>query len=54
MTRLPTFTFRLDRDLREELEKLAKSDKRTLAAYIKIVLEEHVESAKKVGKLPKG
>ena len=53
MSRPPTFTFRLDPQLRNQLEHLAKADKRTLAAYIKIVLEEHVESARKVGKLPK-
>jgi hypothetical protein len=40
-------------ELREALEKIAKADKRALAAYIKIVLEEHVETAKKAGKLPK-
>ena len=51
MVRPPTFTFRLDPELRAELEKLAKADKRTLAAYIKIVLEEHVESARKAGRL---
>jgi predicted DNA-binding protein len=49
----PSFSIRLDVELREALEKLAKADKRTLAGYIKIVLEEHVESAKKIGKLPK-
>ena len=36
---------RIRPSLKSALEKLAKDDKRTLAAYIEIVLEAHVEQA---------
>jgi predicted DNA-binding protein len=44
-------SYRVPVRLRDELEKLAKADKRPLGQYLRIVLEEHVEQArKKAGK----
>jgi hypothetical protein len=40
---------RIRPSLKTPLEKLARDDKRTLASYIELVLEEHV-AAKKKGK----
>jgi len=41
----------LDADsLKSTLEKLARDDKRTLASYIELVLEEHVTAKKGRGK----
>lgn len=38
---------RMSSDLRDALKKLAAADKRSLAAYITLVLEEHVQKRKK-------
>jgi hypothetical protein len=39
--------------LKEALVELAKADRRTLASYIELVLEEHVEAKRLEGKKPK-
>lgn len=39
-------SIRLNASLKEELEKLAKADRRSLNSYINIVLEDHVSSVK--------
>jgi len=38
---------RIKPSLREELDGLAEMDRRTLASYVEIVLEAHVEAKKK-------
>jgi predicted DNA-binding protein len=49
---------RLTEELREELQRLAEASKRTLSDYIRLLLEEHVETQKdtrpaEAGKQPK-
>jgi len=39
--------FRINHVLKAELEKLARADRRSLASYLEILLEAHVEEAKK-------
>jgi hypothetical protein len=39
--------FRVHHALKEELEKLARADRRSLASYLEILLEAHVEQSKK-------
>ena len=39
--------------LKDALVELAKADRRTLASYIEIVLEAHVEAKRQEGKKPK-
>lgn len=41
---------RITKTLRDGLESLAKDDRRKLSAYIELVLEQHVEQAKKGSK----
>jgi hypothetical protein len=38
---------RIKPSLREELDRLAEADRRTLASYVEIVLEQHVDAKKK-------
>jgi len=40
--------FRVDKGLRDTLEKLARQSKRSLADYVRSVLEEHVKEAERV------
>jgi len=42
--------FRAKASLKAELERLAKSDRRSLASYLEIVLEQHVDAKRKEGK----
>ena len=42
--------FRVRPSLKAELERLAKQDRRTLASYLEIALEAHVEAKRKEGK----
>jgi hypothetical protein len=44
---------RIKPNLREELGHLAEADRRTLASYIEIILEAHVEAKRQEGKEPK-
>jgi len=44
---------RIKPSLREDLDRLAEADRRTLASYIELVLEAHVEAKKQEGKKPK-
>jgi predicted DNA-binding protein len=39
--------------LKAALEELAKADHRTLASYVELALEAHVEAKKQEGKKPK-
>lgn len=43
MARTASIGIRVEPPLKEKLEALAERDKRTLASYIEIVLNEHVE-----------
>jgi len=45
--RVRVTTYRIPAKLKEELQKLADADKRRLSQYLRVVLEEHVEHAKK-------
>jgi predicted transcriptional regulator len=42
----PALSFRVDPALKSALEALAKADRRTLSAYITLVLERHVADQK--------
>ena len=44
---------RIKPSLRGDLDRLAEADRRTLASYIELVLEAHVEAKKQEGKKPK-
>jgi len=44
---------RIKPSLREELDRLAEADRRTLASYIELVLEAHVDAKRLGGKKPK-
>jgi hypothetical protein len=41
-------SIRVRPDVKEAIERLAKADKRSLASYIEIILEEHIERTMKV------
>ena len=44
--------FRINHVPKEELEKLARADRRSPASYLEILLEAHVEEAKKAKIVP--
>lgn len=44
--RTAPFSMRLTPDLKEELQRLADADRRSLTNYIELVLEDHVAKAK--------
>lgn len=44
------FSMRMPPDLKDELQRLADADKRSLTNYIEVVLEEHVKAKGKRGK----
>jgi predicted transcriptional regulator len=46
MKRDTSVNVRLTSELREELQRLAEANKRTLSDYIRLLLEEHVEAQK--------
>ena len=52
-TRTAPLGLRLTPTLKEALVGLAKADRRTLASYVEIVLEAHVEAKKNENKKPK-
>jgi predicted DNA-binding protein len=43
MTRDAAISVRVEPELKQALEELAKADKRTLASYVAIVLQAHVD-----------
>ena len=45
--------FRVRSELKTELERLAKADHRTLANYLELLLEAHVEAKRQEAKKPK-
>ena len=46
ISRTDVLSYRVPKELRAELQKLADADKRKLASYIQLVLADHVEKAK--------
>jgi hypothetical protein len=44
--------FRINSGLKAELERLARADRRSLASYLEILLENHVKSCR--GETPRG
>jgi predicted DNA-binding protein len=46
MTRDAYLSVRVPSELKAELEKLAAADKRSVASYVLLLLEEHVSAAK--------
>ena len=42
--------FRAKASLKAELERLAKADRRSLASYLEIVLEQHIDAKRQEGK----
>jgi hypothetical protein len=46
-TRKLIISFKVRADIKEGLQKLAIQDKRSLSQYIEIVLDAHLQSAKK-------
>lgn len=47
-----TFTMRLSQEMRKDLERLAKLDRRrSLADYVKLILEDHIAEARQAGKI---
>jgi hypothetical protein len=52
-TRTAPVGLRFTPSLKEALIELARADRRTLASYIELVLEAHVEAKKQDGKKPK-
>jgi len=52
-TRTAPVGLRFTPSLKEALVELAKADRRTLASYIELVLETHVEARRHEGKKPK-
>jgi hypothetical protein len=49
-TRAAPLGLRITPSLKAALEELAQADRRTLASYVELVLEAHVEAKKKEGK----
>jgi hypothetical protein len=47
MTKTAALSIRIEPALKAALEKLAAADKRSLASYVEIVLQEHVDGAGK-------
>jgi predicted transcriptional regulator len=47
MRRTDPISFRIKAEIKAELERLAKADKRSLSAYIEMALEEHIERLKR-------
>ncbi|TVT60170.1 MAG: DNA-binding protein [Sedimenticola thiotaurini] len=43
MAKNATLTIRISKELKEQLQKLANQDRRSLSDYIGLVLEEHAE-----------
>ena len=43
---MPLFNLRLPADLKAKLDALAKRDKRTWSAYVRVVLEAHTQKPK--------
>ena len=46
MDEKPVISFRIKREIKEGVQKLAEQDRRSLSSYIEIVLEDHIASKK--------
>jgi predicted DNA-binding protein len=47
MAKTAPLSIRITPELKAEIEKLAKADKRPVASYVEIVLQAHVEAQRK-------
>ncbi|MEM7327895.1 MAG: ribbon-helix-helix protein, CopG family [Pseudomonadota bacterium] len=47
MTKTASTTIRIDPKMKKRLQELAQADRRSLSAYIEIVLEAHLDSKSK-------
>ena len=47
MTKTTTLGFRIDPELKKRLQELADADRRSLSAYIEIILENHIKAMEK-------
>ncbi len=54
MRRTLPISFRIKEEIKEQLERLAKADKRSLSQYIELALEAHIEQRKKERPAKKG
>lgn len=52
-TDLPRLTIYLDEELKEDLKKLASSDRRSMSQMAVILIEQGINQAKREGKFPK-
>ena len=43
----PTISVAANADLKQDLERLAEADKRTLSSYVRLILEDHVDKSKR-------
>ena len=46
MRRTDPISFRIKAGIKQDLERLAKDDRRSLSSYIELVLEAHIEAKK--------
>ena len=53
MTKTAALSVRITPELKSALEELAERDKRSLASYVEIALQEHVEEQRKRGRRAK-
>jgi predicted transcriptional regulator len=54
MKRDTSVNVRLTSELRDELQRLAEANRRTLSDYIRLLLEEHVEAQKAEAETDRG
>jgi len=54
MTKTAALSIRITPELKLALEDLAENDKRSLASYVEIALQQHVDERMKRGRRPKG
>lgn len=50
MRRTDPISFRIKAEIKEALQRLAKSENRNLSSYIELALEAHIEAKKQEGK----
>ena len=54
MTKTAALSIRITPELKSALEDLAENDKRSLASYVEIALQQHVDEQRKRGRRAKG
>jgi hypothetical protein len=50
MTKTAALSVRIEPELKAGLERLAEADRRSLASYVELVLQDHVKAATKRGR----